>query len=93
MTIILALHILLMVASLSATSVFAIAAALSHRIRIEYLKLNAAITALGMLLGTGLLMRNPLDIKCAILLGYLFAFGLVYAYVSRRNQSLAESAV
>jgi hypothetical protein len=81
-----------MVTSLGATSLFATIAALARPVRIHYLKLNAAITALGTLLGAGLLMRSPLDAKCAILICYLVAFGLAYIYIAKKNQSLAESA-
>lgn len=89
MTTILALHIVLMSASLVATSVMTIAAAASMFVRPSLVRANALMTGIGVLAGVVMIAQNPIGIRCAALFAYLAAFSAAYVYVRRKNQLLA----
>lgn len=85
------LHIMLMTLSLFATSAMAIVAALSHHVDHRLISLNTAVTGLGIAFGTVLILQQPLDMKCALLCGYLVAFAATYIFIKNRNQLVLES--
>lgn len=91
MNTLLVIHIALMVTSLIATSSSTIASVFSVKIPKPVTAVNIAVTALGIISGSILLLDTPLGAKCAALLAYLAAFMTVQVFIARRNQRLTAS--
>lgn len=92
MTTILFIHITLMSLSLVLTAGTAIAAIMTKRVDVLVRIVSIAVTFIGTTAGVLLLVQNPLDIKCAVLVSYLVAFTYVQYFATRRNQVLLTSS-
>ena len=90
MTTIVFLHILLMSTSLILTTGMAASALTGYRVNTVFMRASAGITASGIAFGVALLLTQPLDTKCAVLLGFVLMFTAIYAFTSKRNQVLSS---
>lgn len=88
-TLLLAVHIILMTLSLIATSSMVVMALASYGTPAWFLKANFIGTMTGITAGTILLVTQPLDLRCLLLASYLVAFGLAYSFVRRRMAQLS----
>ncbi len=91
MTILLIIHITLMVLSVTATSLMVMMAVFGYGTPARFVRINFAGTMVGIGCGTLLLLTQPLDLRCMILVGYLFAFGLAYSFVRRKTVALSAT--
>lgn len=88
----LTLHVIFMVLSLVGTAGMALAAASSVAIHSMFIRIITWVTAAGTLSGIGLLLAEPIGIKCVVLASYVAVFALTYRFVVKRNQLLAVSS-
>lgn len=77
-----------MVTSLIATIGSIVASIFSVSVLKRLVATNIAITTLGIVSGSVLLLGAPLGAKCAALLAYLAAFVAVQVFIARRNHAL-----
>ena len=88
----LTLHIVFMTLSLVGTAGMAFAAFSSVSVSSIFIRLVTGITTAGTLSGVGLLLTEPIGIKCVVLVSYVGVFALTYRFVTRRNQLLTVSS-
>lgn len=84
-------HIGLLSLSIALTAISAGMALYHKRVHFFMTVTNVTVTTIGLLLGTVLLLSDPINAKCVVLLSYLAAFIAVELYVKRRNHALASS--
>ena len=83
------LHVFLMTASLVVTTSMVGMALLSYGTPAWLLKLNFIGTMTGIGFGFLLLLTQPLDIRCLLLVGYLAVFGLAHSFIRGRMSALS----
>jgi len=69
----------------------AMAALSSVKVAPALIRAIVAVTGFGTACGIGLLLVEPIGVKCIALASYVAFFALTYRFVVRRNQLLAAS--
>ena len=91
MSILLITHIIAMVSSLGLTALLAASSVAAYRINTRIYPVSVAVTGTGTFTGAVLLTQYPLDFKCAVLLGYVAAFTIIYKLALKKHQLLIRS--
>lgn len=80
-----------MISSLGLTALLAASAVVSYRINPRIYPVSVAVTGIGTFTGAALLTQYPLDFKCAVLMGYVAAFTIIYKQALKKHQLLIRS--
>jgi hypothetical protein len=85
MTIVLITHIILMSVSLIATTGLVIVALFGKTSPNIVRRINLVLTLIGIALGAGLLIHQPIGSRCVELTAYILAFGIAYHFIEARS--------
>jgi hypothetical protein len=79
------LHVILMMTSLILTPTLTALVAFGKHVSSKVVAANLILTSMGVVAGIFMLLSQPLDIRCAVLVSYLIAFSAAHAFIRRRS--------
>lgn len=86
MTIVLITHIILMSISLVTTTGLVVASLLNKTPTNIVRRINLVLTLIGIVLGAGLLIHQPIGSRCIELTAYVLAFGVAYHFIEAHSR-------